>query len=40
MIKRDTSLLIMRAGVGRVKKQKPKKKVTLFIKSQNIKKKN
>lgn len=29
----------MRAGVGRVKKQKPKKKeVTLFIKLQNIKK--
>lgn len=38
MIRRDTSLLIMKAGVGGVKKQKPKEKATQFIKLQ-IKKK-
>lgn len=34
IIRRDTSLLIMKAGVGGVKKEKPKEKATRFIKLQ------
>lgn len=38
IIRRDTSLLIMKAGVGGVKKEKPKEKATQFIKLQFKKK--
>lgn len=38
IIRRDTSLLIMKAGVGGVKKEKPKEKATQFIKLQLKKK--
>lgn len=37
IIRRDTSLLIMKAGLGGVKKEKPKEKATQFIKLKKTK---